>query len=291
MSCDAVYCAPCVLFGSQRDDAKERTFTKLSPVTDWSNLSKYVSRHLSEGSSHHDNVRASERFLRMQETGKADIMGQLSSYHQEVIERNRHILGEIIKSLLFCARQNIAIRGHEEGKGNFPALLHLQAQKDPILAAHLESADMKPKYTSPMIQNELLDICADQIRKGIVDRCNAASFYGFIADEATDCSTKEQIALCVRFFDKESGNICEEFLGFQEAESTTGEHLANKFISSLEEYGIVIDRMRGQGYDGAANMAGKHRGVQAKIRERVPQATYTHCRAHSLNMSVVHACK
>lgn len=121
MSCDAVYCAPCVLFGSQRDDAKERTFTKLSPVTDWSNLSKYVSRHLSEGSSHHDNVRASERFLRMQETGKADIMGQLSSYHQEVIERNRHILGEIIKSLLFCARQNIAIRGHEEGKGNFPA--------------------------------------------------------------------------------------------------------------------------------------------------------------------------
>lgn len=106
-----------------------------------------------------------------------------------------------------------------------------------------------------------------------------------------NCSTKEQIALCVRFFDKESGNICEEFLGFQEAESTTGEHLANKFISSLEEYGIVIDRMRGKGYDGAANMAGKHRGVQAKIRERVPQATYTHCRAHSLNMSVVHAYK
>lgn len=34
MSCDAVYCAPCVLFGSQRDDAKERTFTQLSPVTD-----------------------------------------------------------------------------------------------------------------------------------------------------------------------------------------------------------------------------------------------------------------
>lgn len=112
MSCDAVYCAPCVLFGSRRDDAKERTFTQLSPVTDWSNFkSKYVSRHLSEGSSHHDNVRASERFLGMQETGKADIMGQLSRYHQEVIERNCHILGDIIKAFLFCARQNIAIRG------------------------------------------------------------------------------------------------------------------------------------------------------------------------------------
>lgn len=78
----------------------------------WSNFkSKYVSRHLSESSSHHDNVRASERFLGMQETGKADIVGQLSSYHQEVIERNCHILGDIIKAFLFCARQNIAIRG------------------------------------------------------------------------------------------------------------------------------------------------------------------------------------
>lgn len=80
-----------------------------------------------------------------------------------------------------------------------------------------------------------------------------------------------------------------------EAESTTGEYLANKFISSLDECGIVIDRMRGQEYEEAASKAGKNRGVQANMRERkrerVPQATYTHCRAHSLNLSVVHACK
>ena len=59
----------------------------------------------------------------------------------------------------------------------------------------------------------------------------------------------------------------------------------------LEEYGVDVDRMRGQGYDGAANMAGKHRGVQARIRVRVPYANYTHCRAHSLNLAIVHACK
>lgn len=47
--------------------------------------------------------------------------------------------------------------------------------------------------------------------------------------------------------------------------------------------------MREQGYDGAASMAAKHRGVQAKLRERVPQATYTHCRAFT-ELSV-HACK
>lgn len=48
-----------------------------------------------------------------------------------------------------------------------------------------------------------------------------------------------------------------------------GEYFVNKFILLLEEYGIVIDCMCGQGYDGVVNMVGKYRGVQVKIRERV----------------------
>ena len=111
-----------------------------------SNLSKYVTRHTSESSSHHDNVRISEEYLEGKESGKADIMGKLSGHYQETVERNRHILKEIIKVLLLCGRQNIAIRGHEEEKSNFSAMLHLQADKDPVLAKHLESADRRAKY-------------------------------------------------------------------------------------------------------------------------------------------------
>lgn len=43
-----------------------------------------------------------------------------------------------------------------------------------------------------------------------------------------------------------------------------GEYFVNKFILLLEEYGIVIDCMCGQGYDGVVNMVGKYRGVQVK---------------------------
>jgi hypothetical protein len=82
------------------------------------------------------------------------------------------------------------------------------------MAALLESADLKV-CASPMIQNELLDICGDQIRKGGVDRCNAASFYGFIANEAIDCSIKEQIALCVRFWIKIQERFVKSFLDFR----------------------------------------------------------------------------
>jgi len=46
--------------------------------------------------------------------------------------------------------------------------------------------------------------------------------------------------------------------------------------------------MRAQGYDGAANMSGIHKGVQARVRERIPTAQYVHCKAHVLNLASVH---
>jgi hypothetical protein len=32
-----------------------------------------------------------------------------------------------------------------------------------------------------------------------------------------------------------------------------------------------------------------HRGVQARIRERIPTALYVHCNAHVLNLAIVHS--
>lgn len=87
------------------------------------------------------------------------------------------------------------------------------------------------KYTSPDIQNKLIDLCADQIINSLVADCNAAQFFGFISDESTDCSTKEQASICVRFYDKNAKAVREEFLGFTEAKRTTGEALADLFLS------------------------------------------------------------
>jgi len=38
------------------------------------------------------------------------------------------------------------------------------------------------------------------------------------------------------------------------ASQTTSEHLAELFLTSFENIGIVIDNMRAQGYDGAGNL-------------------------------------
>ncbi len=46
---------------------------------------------------------------------------------------------------------------------------------------------------------------------------------------------------------------------------------------------------RGQGYDNGANMAGVYNGAQAAIREKNPQALFSPCSEHSLNLCGVHA--
>lgn len=46
-----------------------------------------------------------------------------------------------------------------------------------------------------------------------------------------------------------------------------------------------------QSYDGASVMSGCLGGVQSKIKQIYPNAIYTHCMAHRLNLVVVDMCK
>ena len=115
---------------------------------------------------------------------------------------------------------------------------------------------------------------------------------------------REQISICVRFVHIKEGEnkveVREDFLWLVEAESTKRVALAEKFMNTLNEFGIDIHKMRAQGYDGAANMSGVHkrstqeeytRGVRAVIRQQVSEAVYCHCKAHSLNLAIGHACR
>lgn len=63
-----------------------------------------------------------------------------------------------------------------------------------------------------------------------------------------------------------------------------------RFVNSgLKSCGINCEYLIGQGYDGASNMSGKYKGVQALVREKYPKAIYVHCAAHTLNLAVSNA--
>jgi hypothetical protein len=145
------------------------------------------------------------------------------------------------------------------------------------LATHLHNSPPNARYLSSTIQNELIDTCGTQLQQVIVSECNSANCFNVIADETTDVSTTEQIYLCVRYVGVDSDEemcVKESFLGFAEASSTTGEELATTIMTKLREYGIVTQAMRGQGYDGAANMAGKFSSVRTRIQTEIPEVYF-----------------
>jgi hypothetical protein len=59
----------------------------------------------------------------------------------------------------------------------------------------------------------------------------------------------------------------------------------NLTICILKEFNLDLNKCRGQGYDGAAVMSGISSGVQKRISDIIPRASYVHCSAHNLNLA------
>ena len=193
-------------------------------------------------------------------------------------------------------RQCIALRGDVEkldkavNPGNFLSTLQLLSNHDPILKAHLEKPRLRnATYLSPDIQNQLIDVIGKRIiQKDLINEILHAKFYSIMIDEVTS-HNQELMPLCIRFVDSKC-NIREEFLQFSCLSRITGEALASVVMHDLKELGLDLNNVRGQGYDGAANMSSSRVGLQALIREKSPLAVYTHCTGHCLNLVINHSC-
>ena len=111
-----------------------------------------------------------------------------------------------------------------------------------------------------------------------------------MADETQDCSTTEQLSLCVRFLSSKN-EVFEEFIGFVRLEKLDAQTIADTLLHILQEWGFNMSGLVGQGYDGASVMSSSRNGVQAKVAEKYPNATYVHCKSHVLNLAISSGCK
>ena len=59
----------------------------------------------------------------------------------------------------------------------------------------MEHAPGNAKYTSRQIQNEIVLMCEEAIREKILK--SIAKYWSIMADETQDCSTTEQVSLCI----------------------------------------------------------------------------------------------
>ena len=107
------------------------------------------------------------------------------------MEENKCILSQIVRAIIFLARQGLALRGHRENitassnPGNFLALLKSYAEVDDVLYAHL----YKPRarnatYLSPTSQNQIVSVIGhDIVRANLIAEVKRAIFFAVLADE------------------------------------------------------------------------------------------------------------
>ncbi|XP_073133423.1 uncharacterized protein [Henckelia pumila] len=207
------------------------------------------------------------------------------------IEQNRLLLKVSIESVKFLAMQGCAFRGHDESvnstnRGNYTELIKLLGRLNPEIGEIvLEKAARNAKYTSPLIQQEILKIIADTVRDKIREEIGDAKFC-ILVDESVDGSNKEQMAIILRYVDQ-NGFIRERFFEVVNVENTNALTLKKEICNVLNQYNLSVENLRGQGYDGASNMRGEWNGLQALFLKDCLHAYYVHCFAHRLQLALV----
>uniref|UniRef100_A0A667WWJ6 DUF4371 domain-containing protein n=1 Tax=Myripristis murdjan TaxID=586833 RepID=A0A667WWJ6_9TELE len=217
------------------------------------------------------------------------LLQAMDKQYQKKVEENRKYIKTVADVLLCTATQNIAQRGHRESedsgnKGNFMAILELIAKHDPLIKQKMGHSNVK--YTSNHIQNEILEVLADMVRKDIIEEVKDSGVFSILADETKDLKKEEQISLVLRYYYR--GTVHESFMHFEHADKLDAAGLTEKIVNSLQKYGLEYrEQLVGQGYDGASVMSGKHSGVSARIQSLAKHAFYVHCNAHCLNLVIV----
>ena len=300
-----VFCAPCVLFAAQCAGGVKLERLVKSPLQKYSHLTGengYLTMHL-QNTFHEDCVTKAQAFTQLRRSQTGDVVQQLGSAAALQREKNRRGLERIIVAIEFHGRLGLPLRGHRDSgdlplpetkgdidytQGNLRATLQLMADcNDEALKQHLITTGRNSTYISPGSQNQIIAAICAVVRRQVVTEVKAARYFSIMADETTDFSHQEQLAVCVRYVQREA--VFERFLCFELAPDLTGKGLAAQLLSVLDAAGLDKNDLVGQGYDGAAAMSGQHNGVQKHILDECSTAVYVHCASHALNLCLAKA--
>nr|XP_043615798.1 zinc finger MYM-type protein 1-like [Erigeron canadensis] len=181
----------------------------------------------------------------------------------------KQVLLRIFALVKYLAKHNLAFRGSQEklyqkGNGNFLGGIVILEEFDPVIKEHMRKIlrdKLHVHYLGHNIQNEIVLLLGEEIKKEIIKKIKEAKYYSLILDCTPDSR-------------------------FLNVNDTTGKGLFDITLEELKSLGLDIDDMRGQGYDNGANMKGKHQGVQKRFLDINPRAFYTPCGCHSVNLTL-----
>ena len=260
--------------------------------------------HLEKHSSKEYHQRAGDRaynFVKNYSNPQESVDSRLTDVgdrNYQLINFNTSILPVIAEAVITCARQRIPLQGHKQDKtdfdspplskeGNFMAVLRLLTKNIPELKEHLTSGPRNARYISKTVQNELIEIAADQIREFYRECLKNSPHFAIIGDKVTSHG-KEILSVCLRFLQAANFRVKPEkhqvLLDFHFLEHITRQAIAKDILDALETHAIDVKNCRAQAYDTTASMSSSRTGIQSNIKRVAHDADYQGCCLHSLNL-------
>jgi hypothetical protein len=305
-----VHCLPCCLFSLSKNPKNNVSYLTtregFNPsISTWKSLYHKLPQH-ENSPAHKQNYLDWRKLEYSINGGEGALDNQFQRHLQEEKISFENLLRRILDVTLFLSERGLAFRGDNEKigdphNGNFLGLLELISRYDSLTREHLskvrQSQEDKKRLQahalSYHVQNEFIGLCGDHVLEVILKERRDSIYYSIICDSTPDVSHIEQNVIILRYVyrDKTTNvwSVEERFLEFFNLHQKKGENICGELLSRLEHHEIDILDCRGQSYDNASNMSGKIKGVQARILEINPNALYSPCGAHSLNLVGEHA--
>ena len=146
------------------------------------------------------------------------------------------------------------------------------------------------KYTSPEIQNEVIQILASMVKETIVTDCLESDIGLFClkCDETRDRCNVENMSVVLRFV--KQGLVQERLLSVINLEEVDANGITKAILKELRDNSIDPSNILSQCFDGAAVMNGAKGAVQKLLQHELQKVIpYVHCYNHQLHLVVVHS--
>ena len=137
---DGAFCIASALFCQNRPN---KGISVNRPFTTWHKRSEKRKEH-QRAKYHQGSLQLTEEFIHTVNRPTSTVAALLNTRKPENIERNRSIVKRVLQAIIYCCRQCIALRGHQEwlnqpeNTGNVLSLLKLMGTQNEVLRNHLE---------------------------------------------------------------------------------------------------------------------------------------------------------
>jgi hypothetical protein len=298
VSRDRCYCYPCRIF-TRTEKLKDRTFT-VCGFGQWKTATE-KNRGFHQHASCQTHLSAVAKWCERESriTNETGIDTMLCA---KQINDNQYYILSVFDVVQFLVMNEMPFRGDREteaervnpsdsfSSGKFLNLFAYTIKKDEKLRAIIPTLPENAKYTSPEIQNEVIEMMAEMALQQIVSEIKSsdADCYTIKCDGTRDKNNVENMSLVVRYV--KDGAAKERLIEMTQLDHLHADYISDVILTRLKDVGLDPNRILSQCYDGASVMSGKLGGVQAKLQEKVgKEIPYVHCFNHQLHLVIVHA--